>query len=101
MYPLGLRLACSPQTCACLDLESVDRYFLLFIPYCDFPSDLYFVLVVSSVLLKKYIQFLDRLLPSLAAVPFFYAVVFEFKAALEEKLSPPPSDPASPLSDSP
>ena len=99
MYPLGLWLACSPQTCACLVMESADRYFLLLRSYCNLPSDLYFVLVVSFVLLKKYIQFLDRLLPSLAAVPFFYAVVFEFKSALEEKLSPPPSDPASPLSD--
>ncbi len=43
------------------------------------------------MILKWYIQLLDRLLPSLVAVPFFYAVVFEFKAALEDKLPPPPS----------
>ena len=39
-------------------------------------------------MLRRYIQFLDKLLPSLAAVPFFYAVVFEFKCHLEEKLPP-------------
>ncbi len=37
-------------------------------------------------MLKRYIQLLDKLLPSLIGIPFFYSVVLEFRNHLESKL---------------
>lgn len=41
---------------------------------------------MKKKLLLKYIQLLDRMLPSLAGIPFFYTAVLEFRNDLETKI---------------
>ena len=38
---------------------------------------------MKKKLLLKYIDFLDRMLPSLSGIPFFYAAVLEFRNHLD------------------